>query len=138
MMQKIKLSLLALCSLLVFSAPLAVSGVAYALTDVNNSLCSGANLDLTGNTTNGCDTASTGNSLNTTITTAINVISIIVGAIAVIMIIIGGFRYVTSGGKQESVAGAKTTILYALIGLVIVALAQVVVHFVLAKATNTP
>jgi hypothetical protein len=56
------------------------------------------------------------------------------------MIIYGGFRYVTSGGNDASVSGAKNTIIYALIGLVIVALAQVIVHFVLAKAltVNTP
>jgi hypothetical protein len=52
------------------------------------------------------------------------------------MIIIGGFRYITSGGKQESVTSAKNTILYAIIGLVIVALAQIIVRFVLSNSTN--
>jgi hypothetical protein len=52
------------------------------------------------------------------------------------MIIIGGLRYVTSGGKQESVTSAKNTILYAVIGLVIIALAQIIARFVLQKATN--
>jgi hypothetical protein len=52
------------------------------------------------------------------------------------MIIVAGFRYITSGGKQESVTGAKNTILYAVIGLIIVALAQIIVRFVLNKATT--
>jgi hypothetical protein len=53
------------------------------------------------------------------------------------MIIVGGLRYVTSGGSDASVTGAKNTILYAVIGLVIVALAQVLVHFVLSNLANS-
>ena len=60
-----------------------------------------------------------------------------VGIIAVIMIIVGGFRYIASGGKQESITAAKNTILYAIIGLVIVALAQIIVKFVLEKSTTS-
>ena len=75
--------------------------------------------------------------LDDTIREVINVLSVAVGLVAIIMIIIGGFRYVTSGGKQESVASAKNTILYAVIGLVIVALAQVIVRFVLFHTINT-
>lgn len=75
-------------------------------------------------------------SLNTTIKNILNILSVIVGVVAVIMIIISGFRYVVSSGKQENVAGAKNTILYAIIGLIIVALAQIIVHFVLKEATG--
>jgi hypothetical protein len=53
------------------------------------------------------------------------------------MIVVGGFRYVTSAGDSTKVGSAKNTILYALIGLIIVALAQIVVRFVLSKATGT-
>ncbi|HET7827357.1 MAG TPA: pilin [Candidatus Saccharimonadales bacterium] len=74
--------------------------------------------------------------VNGTIKTIINILSVAVGVTAVIMIIIAGFRYVTSGGKQESVANAKNTILYAIIGLVVVALAQIIVRFVLTQATT--
>ena len=52
------------------------------------------------------------------------------------MIIVGGLRYITSGGESSNISGAKTTIIYALVGLVIVALAQFIVHFVLNKAVN--
>jgi hypothetical protein len=67
----------------------------------------------------------------------INIFSLIVGVVSVIMIIIGGLKYITSGGDSGNITGAKNTILYAIIGLVVVALAQVVVRFVLAKAVNT-
>lgn len=62
--------------------------------------------------------------------------SIILGAIAVIMIVIGGFKFVTSGGDTNAVASAKNTIIYALVGLVVVALAQVIVHYVLTLASH--
>jgi hypothetical protein len=63
-------------------------------------------------------------------------LSAVVGFVAVVMLIFGGFRYVTSGGNSESISKAKNTIIYALIGLVIVALAQIIVQFVLNKAVT--
>lgn len=80
--------------------------------------------------------AESGSKLTNTIKRLLNILSAIVGIVAVVMILIGGFRYVTSGGKQENVTAAKNTIMYALIGLVIVAFAQVIVHFVLREATE--
>jgi hypothetical protein len=68
----------------------------------------------------------------------INILSWVVGIVSVVMIIIAGFKYVTSGGNDSSVTSAKNTILYAIVGLVIVALAQVIVRFVLSKLTTTP
>jgi hypothetical protein len=49
------------------------------------------------------------------------------------MIIIGGFRYVVSGGDSAGVEGAKNTILYAVIGLVVALLAQAIVVFVISR-----
>ena len=66
----------------------------------------------------------------------VNLFSFIVGAVAVIMIIYGGFRYITSGGGAESVGSAKKTLIYAIIGLIIVALAQIIVQFVLSQTNS--
>lgn len=74
--------------------------------------------------------------INNIIKLIVNTFSVIVGVIAVIMIIVGGLKYITSGGDSGNVTGAKNTILYAVVGLVVVALAQFVVRFVLAKAVN--
>jgi hypothetical protein len=52
------------------------------------------------------------------------------------MIIYAGFRYVTSGGREDAVKGAKNTILYAIIGLVVVALSQIIVHYVLSQTAD--
>lgn len=68
---------------------------------------------------------------------AVNLFSFIVGAIAVIMIIYGGFRYITSGGDSGSVGTAKNTLIYAIVGLIIVALAQIIVRFVLSTTQET-
>lgn len=86
-----------------------------------------------------CDSATATSSLNQTIENVINILSIVVGIIAVIMIIFAGFRYITSAGNDQTIAAAKRTLIYALIGLVLVALAQVIVRFVLRNVTtNTP
>ena len=74
--------------------------------------------------------------VNDIIRLVINIFSLIVGVISVIMIIIGGLKYITSGGDSGNVSGAKNTILYAVIGLVVVALAQVIVRFVLDSTAN--
>src|SRR4051794_26907436 len=62
-----------------------------------------------------CGTPAQSNDLLKTIITAvINVLTVVVGAICVVMVIIGGFRYVVSGGDSNGIQGAKNTILYAL------------------------
>jgi hypothetical protein len=75
--------------------------------------------------------------LGTTIKNVLNLISLFVGVLAVIMVMVGGFRYITSGGKQENVSAAKNTLLYAVIGLAVVALSQAIVHFVLSNISIT-
>jgi hypothetical protein len=76
------------------------------------------------------------NSFSTIITRVINIFSILIGSISVIMIIIGGFRYIISGGDQNNVTAAKNTIMYAIIGLVVVLFSQVIVRFVLTNAVS--
>jgi hypothetical protein len=62
-----------------------------------------------------------------------NVLIFIVGAVSVIMLIVGGLRYVLSSGEASAVKGAKDTILYAIIGIVVAALAFAAVNFVVGK-----
>lgn len=107
------------------------AGVVSAQANIDGNLCAGSNLSVTGDTN--CDDSSTGETIDGIIETIINIFSLVVGVIAVVMIIIGGLRYITSGGDSGNVTGAKNTILYAVVGLVIVALAQVIVQFVLSN-----
>lgn len=73
---------------------------------------------------------SQGNDLQSVFKTVANIMLFLVGAVAVIMLIIGGLRYVTSNGDQNAVSGAKNTILYAIIGIVVAFLAFAAVNFV--------
>ena len=66
-------------------------------------------------------------------TTISNVMLFIVGAISVIMIVIGGLRYVISGGNTANVTAAKNTILYAIVGLIVSMLAYAVINFVISS-----
>jgi hypothetical protein len=68
--------------------------------------------------------------------TIVNILLFIIGAISVIMLIIGGIRYTTSAGDSGNVTGAKNTILYAIIGLVVAFLAYAVVNWVIVALSN--
>lgn len=131
-------SLLALLVIPAFALVAPVTVSAQNTANIENSLCAGANLNVNDKD---CDssTDNAGTTVNNLIATIINIFSVVVGVVAVIMIIVGGFRYITSGGDSGNVTGAKNTILYAIIGLVIVAFAQLIVRFVLnqtAQATE--
>ena len=68
--------------------------------------------------------------------TIISLLSVVLGVIAVIMIIISAIMFITSGGESSRVKTAKSTLMYALIGLVVAVLAQILVHWVLASAVK--
>ena len=83
-----------------------------------------------------CDD-SDGDKVDSTISNIINLASLVVGVVAVIMVIVGGFKYVTSQGDSGGITSAKNTIIYAVVGLIIVALAQVIVRFVVNKTSDS-
>jgi len=88
----------------------------------------------------GC-TASGASPVTSIIRLVLITLSVLIGFVAVIMVIVNGFRFVTSGGDAGKVKAARSGIIYALIGLAVAALAQVMVHFVLHQvnnATNPP
>ena len=60
----------------------------------------------------------------------------IAGVVSVVFIVIGGITYMTSSGDPTKAKKAKETILYALIGLVIVALSEAIVAFVFSTITD--
>lgn len=114
----------------------------------DSSLCSGSNLSIkpASESYNPCEdrngdgkvddadnTESSQGKLDNIVAQIVNVLSLIIGIIAVIAIILGGAKYITSGGDSGKVSSAKNTVIYAIVGLIIVALAQVIVRFVLSK-----
>lgn len=92
-------------------------------------VCSG----ISGQTGGSCDQS--GADINNIVKVILQILSWIAGIAAVIMIVIGGLRYITSGGDSSSIASAKGTLIYALVGVVIVALSQAIVFFILGNAT---
>ncbi|MCE7936393.1 hypothetical protein DYH10_01175 [Candidatus Saccharibacteria bacterium CPR2] len=66
------------------------------------------------------------------VTTAI---AFVVGGISIIMIIVGGIRYVMSAGDPNGAKGAKDTIMYSLIGLVIAIAAYAIANWVVDIVT---
>lgn len=112
---------------------LGVSVVAPALQPVDAQAQAGENLTLQG----GADSAK-GTDQQTNLfgdggvfQTITNVMLYLIGAISVIMLIIGGIRYVVSGGDQAAVTSAKNTILYAVVGIIVAILAYALVNFVI-------
>lgn len=138
-MNKLKRIVLSIALTLGFVAPLAVP-VAVNAQEIEKNLQCGANLQFDV-PEGGCETDSNGTTaaarVDEIVSQVINILSLAVGVVAVVMIIVGGLRYITSGGDSGNVTGAKNTILYAVVGLIVVALAQVIVRFVVDRATLT-
>lgn len=86
--------------------------------------------------TGGCSAPAGTPTPNKIVSAAINILSVVVGIVSVIMIIIGGIKYATSSGDANNISSAKNTIMYAIIGLVVAALAQVMVRFVLYRVST--
>jgi hypothetical protein len=76
---------------------------------------------------------STKNVVLRTLKTASDIVAFLAGVIAVIVIIISGLTMVISGGNNEQVANARRRIIYAAVGLGVVALAWTIISFVLKK-----
>ena len=129
LMKRLKIIIAGLAVFLAMGAALP----AYAADTAQGSVCEGVGLTSTND-----ECADDGGSLsvNSVIHTTITILSYVVGIAAIIMIIVGGFKYVTSGGDSGKVGSAKSTITYALVGLAIAALAQVLVLFVFKSATT--
>jgi len=66
-------------------------------------------------------------------TTAVSLVSIVIGIVAVIIIIIAGIKFMTSQGDPQKINTARNQIIYALVGIAVAALAQGLVALVLKK-----
>lgn len=55
---------------------------------------------------------------------------VVIGALAFLFLVIGGTRYVLSGGEPDKVQKAKNEIRYSLIGMIIASFAAAIVSYV--------
>lgn len=67
------------------------------------------------------------------LTSILGFVFAILGALSVLFIVLGAFRMVTAQGDSQQVSKARSTIIYALVGLVVALLAEAFVAFVLDK-----
>lgn len=135
MIKRIKRLILALSVSAALFVPVAATGVAGAQ-GIEGNFCRGVNQAATGTESQDCAAEDPEGRLSDIADLIVNTFSWIVGIISVIMIVYGGFKYITSGGDSSKVTSAKNAIIYAIIGLVIVAAAQFIVKFVVTRATT--
>lgn len=124
-------AILALLALTITGPALVPSGAVYA--DCKDTASKQEVIDSIGQAGQGeCDD----NGVSKIVNTIVTILSFVAGAAAVIMIIVSGFKYITSGGDSGKVSSAKNTLIYAMIGIAIAVLAQVVVRFVITQSSN--
>lgn len=73
----------------------------------------------------------TGSDLVGAIVDIVNVLLTLAAVIAIIFVIIGGVRYITSQGDEDAALLAKNTIIYSILGVVVIALSAVIINFLL-------
>ena len=67
----------------------------------------------------------------------VSILSIIVGIASVIAVIIGGLFYITSAGDPQKLTRARNTIIYAVIGIAVAAVSQLIILFVLDRVASS-
>ena len=76
--------------------------------------------------------------VNGIIKTIVEVLLMAVGAISIIMIVIGGILFALSSGDAQKAAKARSTILYAVVGLIVSIFASAIVNFVFDGFNKPP
>jgi len=125
-----KLVLIALTAVTLLVGVVAIHSAPALAASAKDEICSGVGA---ASGASGCSTPKGSPTVNSVINTVINIISAFVGVVAVIMIVFAGFRYVTSGGDSSKISSAKNTLIYAVVGIVVAALAQVIVRYVVTQ-----
>lgn len=106
-------------------------GVASAATDILGKACNGEGANSAacrGRTGQDPLTGPSG-----VLNTVTNIMAWIAGVAAVIFLVVGGIKYITAAGAPAEVQKAKETIIYALIGLIVIVLARAIITFVLGS-----
>ncbi|HSX24790.1 MAG TPA: hypothetical protein VLG69_02400 [Candidatus Andersenbacteria bacterium] len=105
----------------VTSLSLFVFPVAAQITKIQGSDCSQLGIQCNGNEQSG--------DLVNRIMTIVNGFLVLIGIVAAIYLVMGGVRYVMSQGDENQAEQAKMTMLYAIIGIIIIGLSAAIVNF---------
>ncbi len=74
--------------------------------------------------------------LESTIASLINTFIGLLGIVAVIIILIGGFQWMTAGGDDEKIGGAKKMIYAGVAGLAVILAAYAIASFIIEQLTT--
>ena len=127
-MKKIKFLKVATAFILGLSTIGTIASPAYA---ADYEICDDGNVPESTKRITGCPGYAQEDTFQSTLIGILNAVIGIAGLVAVIFIIVGGINYMTSAGDAQKVEKGKKTILYALIGLVVCALAFAIVNWVI-------
>lgn len=105
-----------------------ISEAAYAACPTSNT-AKGQVLNGIGQTGADCDSSGVGKTAGN----IVEILSYIAGIAAIIVIVIAGFKYITSNGDSGKISSAKNTLIYAMVGLAVAALARVIVNFIIGQ-----
>jgi hypothetical protein len=135
MFKKLSKYFVAISTLVTMSAAVApATTFASCTSNIANSIQQGVNS--TGANASCGDKGSLTGGINNVAKTITTDFSILIGVISVIMIIYAGFKYVTSGGSSDNANSARNILMYAVIGLIITVIAQLIVHLVINSASK--
>lgn len=137
MLHKLKLILISASAVITFTA--STMGLAVYLSPTvsaqpvmasfTNQACTGLN-QVGGS---GCGHGSS--TISHLMTVVLNILSIVAGFIAVVMVIVSGIKFMTAAGDASQISSARQSLIYALVGIIVVAFSQFIVHFVIGKVT---
>lgn len=128
---KIKVIVLAIVLLLIIIIP---STPASALaSQFQSAACQGVSQI---SSSQNCGSANAKGVVSNLFSTATTILSMIVGAVSVIMIMFAGFKYTTAAGDANKITSAKTTLIYAIVGLIIASIAYLIASVVLGSASQ--
>ncbi|HVV66482.1 MAG TPA: pilin [Candidatus Saccharimonadales bacterium] len=133
-MKHTKRTLVGICTQLVLAFTLVFVPVGTVSAACSGSGSQGQVLGGIGETGGDCN----GSGFTNVLSTIVSIISYIAGIVAIVMVIVAGVKYMTSAGDSNKASSAKSTLIYALIGLAIAVLAQVIVQFVINTASGAP
>lgn len=123
------LTLLTMFSLML-APTMAITPVS-AVSEASKAVCQGT-LDGSSSSASCTDGSST-RTVQRLLKTAIRIFQFIIGVIALFAVLTGGLNYIMSGGDSGKTKSARERIMYAVIGLVIVGVAEIIVQFALNR-----
>lgn len=82
----------------------------------------------------GC-TSTSGRTVESIVEVGLRIFQMIIGVIALVFVCIAGLKFITSQGNPQEIASAKGTLIYAAVGIVVVAMSEVIIQFVLNRTT---